>query len=238
MSLKTPLSELLHYMRDQYLAFSDRLTGAERAEIGAADAWSAKDELAHAMVWADRRLSDLETFERGEAWPEHDYGDFDDANRAIFEEHQHRSWDEVQEMIRSTYAGIDAYLKRTSEETLLTVPEGQDNAIWRGVAGSYVYHPMSHLWDYLYRHGHSDALGDLFGEQFVDRLLAVHDSDEWRGTAYYNLACIYALSGKTGLAIDKLAEALRLHPGLIDWSKQDPDLASIRDEPAYQALYV
>ena len=35
----------------------------------------------------------------------------------------------------------------------------------------------------------------------------------------------------------ELAEALRLNPDLIEWSKQDSDLDSIRDDPAYQALY-
>ncbi|MBN1680949.1 MAG: ClbS/DfsB family four-helix bundle protein [Anaerolineae bacterium] len=237
MSLKTRLSDILYYMRDQLLTFSDQLTNDDRAEIGAADAWSAKDIVVHNMVWADRRLADLETIERGEAWPEHDYGDFDDANRAIFEEHQHLSWEKVLEMTRDTYARMDAYLDRTSEEALMAVPEGQEQVIWRGIAGSYVVHPMSHLWDYLQQRGYDEKLTDLFGEQFAKRLLAVHDADDWRGTVFYNLACIYALSGKTDLAITNLADGLRLNPSLTEWSKEDSDLASIRDEPGYKALY-
>jgi len=39
------------------------------------------------------------------------------------------------------------------------------------------------------------------------------------------------------LAIAQLGEALRLNPDLTEWSKQDPDFASIREEPAYRSLY-
>lgn len=59
----------------------------------------------------------------------------------------------------------------------------------------------------------------------------------WPGANYYNQACIYALSGKSPAAIEALGEALRLEPQLIEWSKQDSDLASLRDEPGYMALY-
>ena len=55
--------------------------------------------------------------------------------------------------------------------------------------------------------------------------------------ARYNLACFYALSGQIEPALSELREALRLRPDLIEWSKQDPDLAVLRAEPAYQALY-
>ncbi len=53
----------------------------------------------------------------------------------------------------------------------------------------------------------------------------------------YNLACQYSLLGTTAEAIRELQEALTLNPGLTDWSKQDPDLDAIRDEPEYQAIY-
>ncbi len=66
---------------------------------------------------------------------------------------------------------------------------------------------------------------------------AVADWPEQYGIARYNLACFYALSGQTELALSELREALQLRPNLIEWSKQDPDLAALRAEPAYQALY-
>jgi len=53
----------------------------------------------------------------------------------------------------------------------------------------------------------------------------------------YNLACCYALAGQAEKAMDALREALRLAPDLTEWSKQDPDLVSLRERPDYQSLY-
>ena len=38
-------------------------------------------------------------------------------------------------------------------------------------------------------------------------------------------------------ALALLPEALRLQPDLVEWSKEDTDLSSLHDLPAYQALY-
>lgn len=237
MSLKSRLTTLLHEMRDHQLGFADHLSDADREAVGTAEDWSARDMLVHNMVWAQRHLADLETLERGEPWPAHDYDDFDDANREIFEANQGKSWTEVEEMIRAAYAHADAYLGRTSEETLLSIPEGPDRPVWRAVAGNWIMHPMIHLWEHLLKHGYNETLYQWFDEPFFERLLAVHDDDNWRGTTYYNLGCILALTGQTEQAIERVREALRLSPGMAEWAQQDSDLDSLRDEPAFQALF-
>ena len=60
---------------------------------------------------------------------------------------------------------------------------------------------------------------------------------------YYNLACTHALLGDTDLALDYLSrEFTENHdaPGSLrrqkDWASEDPDLASLRDDPRFQAL--
>lgn len=240
MSLKTRFTAMLHHMRDLQLNLPDYLTDAERARVGTEQDWSAKDTVFHNMTWADFHLARLEAFERDGVWPEReDGGDFDKSNREIFERHQHKTWDEAIAMIRDTHARADAYLERTSEDDLLVEIEFEDRqrAKWRVIAADYVMHPMIHVWEYLQKHDYDAALAELFGESFSDRLLAVSDSPDWRGPVLYNLACIYALSGQTQQAIEKLGEGLRITPSLVEWSKEDPDLASLRDEPAYQALY-
>ena len=63
------------------------------------------------------------------------------------------------------------------------------------------------------------------------------DDAAWQGTVRYNLACHYALAGRTEEAIARLGEALVLNPGLHEWSLQDTDLDSLRQEPGYLALY-
>ena len=52
----------------------------------------------------------------------------------------------------------------------------------------------------------------------------------------YNLACLQAGAGRSEQALALLAEALRLTPHLVEWSRKDRDLDPIREEPAYAAL--
>jgi len=51
------------------------------------------------------------------------------------------------------------------------------------------------------------------------------------------LACFYAANGQLEQALVILPEALRLQPDLVEWSKEDADLISLHNLPAYQALY-
>lgn len=234
MTLKTRLTELINDMRDEQLAFDSGLTPADRDEIGQPDNWSAKDMLAHNIVWAGRRLGNLELLEKGEKPPQVSYGDFEEPNRAIFEENRDASWAAVQEMIVDTYGRLDAYLERTSEPDLLVVPEFDERPIWRIIAGNFISHPMWHLWEYLERHGYASV---RYGEPFAQRMLVLHEDDAWHGLVYYNLACQHALTGNSAEAIKNLAEALQLNPGLAEWSQQDNDLNSIREEAGYKALY-
>ena len=57
---------------------------------------------------------------------------------------------------------------------------------------------------------------------------AFDNSPTWHGVVQYNLACQYALLGQPESAIHALRQALQLNPDLLEWSKQDPDLDSIR----------
>ena len=237
MTIKTQLTDLLHIIRDEQMAFAGYLTDTERAEPGAVDNWSARDMLIHNVVWADRALSDLEAFESSGTWAAANYGEDDAANAVIFAEYEGTDWEEVQSMIAKSYAGIDTFLARVDDDLLTAVPEGLSEPVWRDIAASYITHPMVHLWGYLYDHGHLDTLAAKFGESFKRKLLALDDGDEWRGMTLYNLACQYAISGDKPRAIESLGEALRLNPDLREWSTLDSDLDSLRGDPAYEALY-
>jgi rhodanese-related sulfurtransferase len=76
------------------------------------------------------------------------------------------------------------------------------------------------------------ALYDEAGHE----LARLHAPERTRGDATYNLACLYALAGEATHALERLREALRLHPDLAGWAGQDPDLASLRPLPEFQAL--
>ena len=99
--------------------------------------------------------------------------------------------------------------------------------------GNGFEHPVVHYADHYRRRGDLAKATQLYEASVA----AVADVPEWYGTARYNLACFYALSEQTDQAVIALREALQLRPDLLEWSKQDADLASLRHLPAYQALY-
>ena len=55
-------------------------------------------------------------------------------------------------------------------------------------------------------------------------------------TPLYNLACCEALSGRTDDAIGHLRTAIERRPSLRDVAKDDTDLDSLRDDPAFREL--
>lgn len=55
-------------------------------------------------------------------------------------------------------------------------------------------------------------------------------------TAHYNLACSLALSRRRTDALRSLRQAVALGYRDFDWMQQDPDLESLKNRPAFQAL--
>jgi adenylate cyclase len=54
--------------------------------------------------------------------------------------------------------------------------------------------------------------------------------------ACYNVACVYALVGKTEQSVDLLEKAIAAGFFFKDWARTDPDLNSLRAHPRFQAL--
>ena len=55
-------------------------------------------------------------------------------------------------------------------------------------------------------------------------------------TLHYNLACLSAVEGRRDEAIRALAEAIRTRPKIAEWAREDDDLESLRDDPAFREL--
>lgn len=104
---------------------------------------------------------------------------------------------------------------------------------------------------------HYEAAYELRQDEFMRALLACYrarsgDDEEARALldairpgpgTWYNLACAYALLGDTERALDLLEVEIELNHGTEAsrdrqraWAAEDPDLASLRDEPRFQQL--
>jgi len=104
------------------------------------------------------------------------------------------------------------------------------------VGNAYIHAMAMHLGPLLIERGEKEYATEL-QEKAAKLLSELDESQSWQGAVRYNLACHYALAGETETAIEELREALELNPELTEWSKEDSDLASIREEPDYEALY-
>jgi hypothetical protein len=96
---------------------------------------------------------------------------------------------------------------------------------------------MIHIWEILQKSDRIDILIDMFGKEYTAMLRKLDSSDNWQGLVDYNFACLLSLSGDQLQALTTLKNALELNPELIEWSKEDPDLAALRGLDDYQALY-
>jgi hypothetical protein len=237
MQVKTKLIELVRRAAEEEQVFGARLADEERAAPGTPERWSAKDLMAHLATWKEWEAHNLELAARGETPPRVD--DLDRVNADTFERNRHRPWPEVLAVWQRAQDSLVERLNALSEADLTSTeyfPWQDGRPLWRLIAGNSYTHPVTHLAQYYAEHGRVTYANQIQAEA-AGLLAQLDDSPAWQGIVSYNLACHYALVGEKEKAMVGLRQALRLNPELTEWSKQDPDLASLRQEAAYQALY-
>lgn len=234
---KERLLDVLRFAHQQEMAFIDRLTPEQREEFGKGDDWSAKDVIAHLSVWKERLIDHAQAAARGEKHNRDERSD-DEINAEIYAANEGKSWDDVRRMSEAAFQRVVDFVT-VSPDHILTDLEFSLNAdgrpIWQSVVAECTSHTVAHLWDYHLHQGEADRAVTL--QEATAAYLRELDEPDVTAYGVYNLACVYARAGRTQDAIRALAEALRLRPALTEWSQEDSDLASLRGDPAYQALY-
>ena len=166
-----------------------------------------------------------------------DFSETEKINRSIYNTNHDRTLAEIVAEADRAYADFVALIQSLSEEDLAQPARFSDQeprSLAAQIMGNGYEHPIFHYAERYRRRGDLAKALQLH-EQSV---AAVADWPEWYGTARYNLACFYALNGQKEKALHELREALQLRPDLSEWSKQDTDLASLHDDPAFSALYM
>jgi hypothetical protein len=237
MDVRPKLVELLERTQHEEEAFVAQLTSEERERVGKVDDWSAKDMIGHLAGWKLRVADRLAALGRGEDTAETE--EIDAENALIWSEYSDRSWEEVVQASalghRRLVDGLEAMLVDDLHDgDRFKSLKGQP--LWRAVAGNGCTHPMMHLAEAQVKRGQAARAAAMM-QSLSDDLARLDDSPRWIGVVRYNLACYLALAGEKNGAIDVLREALSLHPGLTDWSRQDTDLRSLHGLPAYERLY-
>jgi tetratricopeptide (TPR) repeat protein len=223
---------------DEEMAFGQGLSPTEREACGTYEQWCPKDMLAHCAYWKQRMAGRLTAAAKGEALE--DTGEYEEANAACFAEHRDETWEQVMAYAEQAHRALVTAVETVDERVLNDAsysPDPGGRLLWSLVVGTGYTHPVTHLASYSAAQGQADGALQL-QQQANAELAKLDDSPQWRGGLLYNMACIHALAGQPDGAIDELRQALALRPDLAEWSKEDTDLASLRDRADYQALYV
>jgi tetratricopeptide (TPR) repeat protein len=236
-SRKSVLIELLEKARTAEQSFWEGLSQQERRALGEVDAWSAKDVLAHISFWKARLAVELEAaLHGGDLEPA---GPFEEVNRRVFEDNRQRSWERLLDNDEQVYSRLMAALEALTDDMLddaARFARTSGRPLWWRVGFTGYFHPLDHLSKFDIERGEAGLAREL-QERIAQEMGELDASDAWQGTVLYNLACFYSLTGQPVRAIERLYQAFKLNPTLIEWSKEDADLEPLRDLPECQALY-
>jgi tetratricopeptide (TPR) repeat protein len=160
---------------------------------------------------------------------EHD--ESDDGSEELYVVTQGRATFELDGERVDAPAGSFVFVRPSVKRTAYAEEPGTTLIAVGGVEGQ-AYEPGGwEIWapiNPLYREGRYD--------EAVERGRELVESNPQYATPLYNLACCEALAGRTSDAIDHLREAFARSDRLRDFAKEDSDLDSLRDEPAFKEL--
>jgi hypothetical protein len=235
-TMKKELTELLQKGYQAEREFIATLSDEERNTDGNFEHWTAKDNVAHNSYWRKRHADDVLDVLAGKSPLQ---VDDDEINAGVYSQYKDQSWDEIEALLETSLKRMGEALTKLSETNLQSdkfYPWDQGRPLWREIVGNIYTHPIIHLSDWHIKRGNTARAVEMYREMTA-QLATLDDSPEWQGTIRYNNACSFSLSGDKETAISELREALKLNPGLTEWSQQDPDFEPIRGEAGYKALY-
>ncbi len=236
MDRKKTLIRLLNYSRACLQEFADSIPENEHNIPGDPDHWTAKDHLAHIAHWQanfNHRLANREN-QPPQAT------DVDKENLKVFHLYKDKSWLEIRKLLDETFQEFSRDLRLLSEEDLQSstlLPSISNRALWQSIIGLGIVHALSHLGMVYSERGDCKKTVEI-EETILEDLQSLDESQKWRGTNIYNMACAYSLAGFYDKAIEGLKESLHLNPELTEWSTHDPDLAAIRGLPGFKNVYI
>jgi tetratricopeptide (TPR) repeat protein len=239
MEIKLRLIQLIEQAYAEQQALMERLPEEIRAQEGQPDRWTPKDAIGHLAGWTARTAEQLEDAAAGRLPA--DYSDYESINTREFEQNRHTPWPGLLAASREACRRLARQVDARDKSDLLgahALPFLQGRPLWRLIVnGCFVHAVAMHLNPVYIECGQSAHAIDL-AERSAEWLAELDPAADWQGLVQYNLGCTLALAGDKEGALAAVREGLSLNPSLTEWSRQDPDLISLRDERAFQALYV
>ena len=236
MDKKNQLLDLVAKSQQSELTFISDLSDEERALAGTSQEWSAKDEIVHIAAWKDT-TSHRFMAAMGKQDPP-TYDDLDAANEEIFQRYRLEGWDFIVRFHEKAYRHLVEQIGLIAEDILVDTELFDwlgGRSLWNRAVHTAYFHPLWHIALRYSQRGDGQQGNELM-EEVTRNLLSLDEAAYWQAQSLYNLACYYALSGEKEKSIENLSQAFSLSSDMVEWSKTDPDLVSIWDDPSYRAL--
>ena len=189
--------------------------------------WNPKDFQAHLTAWKSRQADRFEATREGRDLPPPMEDQEEDAvNAQLRAARIDWDWAAVVEEADAVADRLIRELRQADPEVLRA-----SDRLMSGTFGNGVLHTLTHV-RWLLEAG--VPLDRARVAAFEDEALRVVSAsalpEKARAVGLYDLACYHALSGSPDLARTLLRDAFRLDPELIEFSRTDEDLVSIRGD--------
>jgi hypothetical protein len=216
----------------------DTTRGAERELFGGLDEailerpiregdWNPKDFQAHLTAWKARQADRFAAVREGRELPRPMEDQEEDALNAELRATR-VDWD---------WAAIAAEADEVADRLTVEIRQSDHDVLRKsdrlisGTFGNGVLHTLTHVRWLLEAGVPLDrARVSVFED---DALRVVSDAaipEKGRAVGLYDLACYHALSGSPDTARSLLRDAFRMDPELVEFSRTDEELVSIRDD--------
>jgi hypothetical protein len=191
--------------------------------------WNPKDFQAHLTAWKDRQANRYVAVREGRDLPPSLQGEEEDQlNAELRASRINWMWEDIVQEAEEVAGRLMTEIRTADPNVLL----GSDRLIG-GTFGNGVLHALTHF-RWLLEAGVplDPARVDRFASEALDLVRSSALPERAQAVAFYDLACFHALRGSVEVAKDLLRDAFRMDPELVEFSRTDPDLASIRSELA------
>jgi hypothetical protein len=236
MDAKNKLLDLLHMAYEEEMNFNASLNDEECSISGSLDSWAIKDVIVHNSTWkvimSERFIASMSGSNP------RSYDDYDAENEKIYQRHREDNWESVARFQEEAYRQLVEQVELAAEDDLVDPDRFawlKGRSLLKQTFHNGYFHPLWHLALLIIERGEGER-GFQMMEEVTRISLTLDESPTWQGQSLYNLACFFALGGEKDKSLENLSQAFTLSPDMIEWSKEDTDLASLWDEPRYQAL--
>lgn len=220
------LAELLRLTRQAEVDVFGTLDPVARETPIRTDDWTPKDFQAHLTAWKARQAKRLNAARHGVEPDLGPDGETDEINAQFRAARADWTWDAIVQE-------ADEVSERLIGEVAASDPDAipEFGQLVATTFGNGPFHALPHF-AWLQDAGVpiDTARVERFAAELEQGLRTIDLSDVDGGTAMYNLACYHALAGRLDEARSLLRVAFAKRPDLGEYSLQDDDLKSLRDE--------